>query len=80
MANKIPVKKRITYQTIPLSNGFMITSMLGLLVVTVYTVYERLSVTWGVALGLIFFIMFIASIVSITPSFPSELIKKKVKG
>ena len=70
------MKKRIKYQTIPLSNGFMITAMLGFLVVTVYTLYGKINLAWGFAFDLIFVIMFIASVVSITPSFPREMSAK----
>ncbi len=66
-------KRRIRYQIVPLSGAFMLTSMLGFLVVTVYTIYGRMDLTWGFTLDLIFIIMFIASILSITPSFPSEI-------
>jgi len=68
--------RKLRYQTIPLSGAFMITSILGFLLVTVYTIYGRINVTWGFTLGLIFLIMFISSVVSITPTFPSELDKK----
>ena len=51
----------------------MITSILGFLIVVIYTAYGRLDLTWGFTLGIIFVTMFIASVVSITPSFPSEL-------
>ena len=68
---------KIIYETVPVSGGFMITSILGFLVVTVYTISGKIDVTWGVTLALIFLIMFIASIVSITPLFPKELNTKR---
>jgi len=55
----------------------MLTAILGFMVVTVYTLYGRLSPTWGFTFDLIFIIMFIASVVSITPTYPSELDKRK---
>ena len=61
-------KIKLVYETVPLSGGFMLTSMLGFLVVTVYTFYGRLPATWGFTFDLIFVIMFIASVLSITPS------------
>lgn len=70
------MRKRLRYQTTPLSGGFMLTSLLGFLVVTIYTIYGRINLTWGFTLDLIFVIMLIASVVSITPSFPSELDKR----
>ena len=70
-------KRKFRYQTVPLSGAFMLTSILGFLVVTIYTVYGRISLTWGFTFALIFLIMFIASVASITPIFPSELDKKR---
>jgi hypothetical protein len=70
-------KRKIRYQTVPVSGAFMLTSMLGFLVVTTYTLYGRISLTWGFTFDLIFIIMFIASVISITPMFPREMDKKK---
>jgi len=70
------VKRRIRFQTVPLSGTFMITSILGFLIVTIYTTYGRINLTWGFTLDLIFVIMFIASVISITPTYPTELNKK----
>jgi len=69
-------KRRIGYKTVPVSGGFMLTALLGFLVVTVYTIYGRISLTWGFTLDLLFVIMLIASVVSITPTFPEELNKR----
>ena len=69
-------KKKLHVQMIPLSGGFMLTSMLGFLVVSIYMGYGRLNPTWGFTLDLIFIIMFVASVVSITPTFPAELENK----
>ncbi|MBI2664786.1 hypothetical protein HYX10_05610 [Candidatus Woesearchaeota archaeon] len=65
------------YRTVPVSGGFMLTSMLGFLVVTVYTIYGKIGLPYGFAMDLIFVIMFIASVVSITPAFPAELGKQR---
>ena len=62
-------KKRPNYQFTPLSGTFMITSILGFLIVTVYTAYDRIALPWGFSFALIFVIMFIASVISITPRF-----------
>ncbi|RJQ18146.1 hypothetical protein C4573_00295 [Candidatus Woesearchaeota archaeon] len=47
-----------------LSSGFMLTSMLGFLISVLY-VY-KMDESWGVAFSLIFILMFIASIISMT--------------
>ena len=70
-------KRKVRYQTVPLSGAFMITSILGFLVVTVYTLYEKISLTWGFTFDLIFVIMFVASVASITPTFSGTLNEKR---
>ncbi len=65
------------YRVAPLSGAFTLTGLLGLIVVFVYTLSGRLEATWGFAFILIFLPMFIASMISITPTFPSELDKRK---
>ncbi|MBI2137122.1 hypothetical protein HYU12_01240 [Candidatus Woesearchaeota archaeon] len=65
--------RRLRYRFVPLSGAFMLTSILGFLIVAIYTAYGRIDLTWGFTLGVVFVTMFIASVVSITPSFPSEL-------
>ncbi len=52
---------------VPLPRTFMLTSILGLLVTTVYTAYGRLPLKWGVAFDTVFAIMLVASVISITP-------------
>jgi hypothetical protein len=64
------------YQAAPLPGAFMLISMLGFLVVTIYSVYGRINPTWGFTLDLIFVIMFIASVLSITPNIPTDINKK----
>ncbi len=70
-------KRNIRYRLSPLSGAFTLTGLLGLIVVSIYTLYGRLDATWGFAFILIFLSMFIASMISITPSFPKELDKRK---
>lgn len=53
--------------TLPLSQSFFMTSILGLVISAVLTVYGRISLTWGFTFCLVFVMMFIASFVSITP-------------
>lgn len=48
----------------PLSKRFMVASIIGILVSTMWL--PQYSPTWSVTLGVIFFIMFIASIISMT--------------
>jgi len=67
------MKRRTKYELVPLSGGFMLTGMLGFTVVTVYTLYGRIPAAWGFAFDLVFLMMFIASVVSVTPTFPSQL-------
>lgn len=53
----------------PLPATFTLTSILGLIITTVFTASGRVPLSWGVAFDLVFAIMFIASVVSITPRF-----------
>lgn len=69
--------KKISYDAVPLSGGFMITGLLGVIVVSIYTFYGRLNPTWGVTFGVVFLTMLIASLVSITPLFPKTLSKSR---
>ena len=48
----------------PLSSGFMLTSMVGILV-SAFFVYD-FSKPWGATFGLFFLAMFIASMISMT--------------
>jgi len=48
----------------PLNSAFMLSSILGLLI-SIFWVAPN-SETWGIAFGLVFLIMFISSIVSMT--------------
>ncbi len=52
---------------VPLPRTFMITAMIGLMIVTVYTASGKIDLTWGVAFDFVFVMMFIASVLSITP-------------
>lgn len=52
---------------VPLSRTFMITAIIGLMIVTVYTVDGKIDLKWGVAFDFVFAMMFIASVLSITP-------------
>ncbi|HII72525.1 TPA: hypothetical protein HA265_07250 [Candidatus Woesearchaeota archaeon] len=50
----------------PLKSSFMLFAMLGFMISVVYTAYGRLDETWGFTLGLVFAIMFVASMISMT--------------
>lgn len=74
----------------PLPAGFMVTAMLGLVITTVYTVAGKLDLSWGIAFDIVFAVMFVASILSVTPSaqqaefaekvvFAERVVKKGVK-
>lgn len=52
---------------VPLPRAFMITGIIGFLTVTVYTASGRIGLDWGIAFDFVFGMMFIASVLSITP-------------
>lgn len=54
-------------ERVPLPRMFMLTSMIGFLVVTVYTASGKIDLKWGFAFDFAFALMFIASMISITP-------------
>ena len=51
----------------PLPASFMLLSILGLLISGTYMLFGRLPLSWGTAFLLVFAIMFIASVLAITP-------------
>lgn len=53
--------------TLPLSQSFFLTSIIGFIIAAGLTVSGRIAPSWGFAFCLIFVMMFIASFVSITP-------------
>ena len=76
----------MTFKVAPLNNRFMLTSILGFLISTVWVLPN--NPTWGVAFALVFALMFISSIISMThgpvgtdmdiPK-PKKAVKKKKK-
>ena len=64
-ASKKEVK--VAYKIRPVSASFTITSILGTILVIVYTASGRIALSWGVAFGSAFLIMFIASLFSLMP-------------
>ena len=65
---KATMKKRpvVVSKIAPLSGGFMLTSIVGFIISAVY-LYPR-SATWGFAFVLLFILMFVASLISMTYS------------
>lgn len=53
----------------PLPATFSLISILGLVITTVFTISGRLDLSWGMAFDLVFTLMFVASMMSITPKF-----------
>ncbi len=57
-------KRQFVWQYVPLKGSFMVLAMLGFLI-SAYLVYPQ-SMTYGIAFMLLFTIMFIAAIISMT--------------
>ena len=53
----------------PLPATFTLISLVGLTITTVFTMSGRVPLDWGMAFDVVFAIMFLASMVSITPKF-----------
>ncbi len=56
---------KMYYKNRPVPASFMWGSMIGLIITVVYTASGRLNQTWGFTFGLIFLLMFFASMVSL---------------
>ncbi|TKJ17277.1 hypothetical protein CEE44_01955 [Candidatus Woesearchaeota archaeon B3_Woes] len=54
----------MTFKVAPLNSQFMLTSMLGFLISVIWV--KNISLSWGIAFALVFALMFISSIVSMT--------------
>ena len=52
------------WKVAPLKSSFMLASILGLLITSIYTFYGRISTDWGFTLALVFAIMLVASMIS----------------
>jgi nicotinamide riboside transporter PnuC len=59
----------------PLKSSFMLISMLGFMVSVVYTSYGTINETWGFTFGLVFAMMFVASLISMTNAPYEEQLK-----
>lgn len=66
------------FNIVPLSGGYMLTSIIGFLI-SIYLISPVISRTWGFAFVLFFTLMFVASLISMTYA-PSDwpLGKKKL--
>ena len=54
----------MTFKVAPLNSQFMVTSMLGFLISVIWV--KGISETWGIAFALVFALMFVSSIISMT--------------
>lgn len=63
---------------VPLSSGFMLTSIIGFLI-SMYYIYPQ-SKTWGFTLALFFMIMLISSLISMAHSPGDWPLNKKIKS
>lgn len=54
----------------PLPASFMLTSIIGLIMTVIFAASGRISADWGFSFGIVFLIMFVSSVISITPEFP----------
>ncbi len=55
------------YSVAPLPASFTLIGLLGFVITAVYTGFGKLPLPYGFAFSLIFVLMFIASVISITP-------------
>lgn len=62
-------RPRIGTHVEPLPATFTLTSILGLIITTIFTASGRIPLAWGVSFDVVFAIMLLASMVSITPKF-----------
>ncbi|MEM3374318.1 MAG: hypothetical protein QXE31_03795 [Candidatus Woesearchaeota archaeon] len=70
------MKRRFQYA--PLSGAFMATSILGLMI-SIFFVYKHYP-DWGITFSIVFGIMFISSIISMTVADPEEFIDLESKN
>ena len=62
----------------PLTGGYMATSMLGILISIMWVYHQNQD--WGVAFTLIFGIMFIASVISMTTANPDDFVELETRN
>ena len=61
------------YKVAPLNSTFMLIAILGLLI-SIFGIYPNFS-QWGAAFGILFFLMFVASVISTTYGDPDLELK-----
>lgn len=66
----------MAFKPAPLNTAFFATSILGFLINAFY-IYPN-SISWGIAFGLVFALMFIASIISMRQAPPSAQLPKRI--
>ncbi|MFH1063945.1 MAG: hypothetical protein V1729_02600, partial [Candidatus Woesearchaeota archaeon] len=54
------------WKVAPLKSSFMLASIVGFMITVIYTLYGRISETWGFTLGFVFALMFIAALIAMT--------------
>lgn len=64
-----PKRQQSNFRIEPLPATFSLVGMLGFIITTVFTVSGRVPLSWGVAFDIVFALMFLASMISITPRF-----------
>ena len=62
-----PVKSSFAMEPLPAT--FSLIGLMGFIITTVFTVSGRVPLSYGVAFDIVFVVMFISSMISITPSF-----------
>ena len=58
-----------SFRVEPLPATFSLIGLMGFIITTIFTVSGRVPLSWGVAFDLVFALMFVASMISITPKF-----------
>jgi predicted ABC-type exoprotein transport system permease subunit len=67
--NKFSQNKNMTakYNKLPITESFFVTSIIGFLICVIYTYSGWINLSFGFAFSLVFLMMFIASLIAITP-------------
>lgn len=58
------------FKKTPLSGGFLVVGLIGVVVFGMKLMYGTVDATWGFLMFLLSIIIFISSIISITPRYP----------
>ena len=65
----------MAFEAAPLTSGFMLVGMIGLILSILYI--PKFSIQWAFAFGLIFAMMLVASFISMTRATPDEQLMAK---